>query len=414
MKEKLLVLLLDDIAEAVLQPLRDAGFEITQDQGLAEQVAIIIVRSSKVRDFDQFPNLVLIVRAGAGTDNIDKTEATKRGVIVLNTPGANADSVKELLFAMMVILARKMMKSQALIRAELVGMTDPKAIEKKVNQLKKGCTGHEIGKKNFGVIGLGRIGALVAEAARNLDMEVFGCDPWISSERQEGLVKLGITLVDKLEDLVALVREGYLTVHVPAVSENIGLVNSKILAGFEGYLLNTSRYDVVDDAAILELIRAGQIIGYGTDFPTRWLLTPEAMTLVDEGKLLLNTHLGATTIEASANCATMGVGQIIRFFKDRSVVNGVNVGSLEAKKAKSGVVQRLFAMNSDEKGAAEHLSRVLREANINIRDIQLSGQGEGAGAVSFFDIDSPISEEVRQKLEADERILWVEVLDLAA
>ncbi len=274
-----------------------------------EEANGILVRSQDMHSMDFSADLLSVARAGAGVNNIPLDKCADQGIVVFNTPGANANAVKELVLAGLFLAARNIPKALtwAADLTENVGAT----VEKGKSQF----AGNEISGKTLGVVGLGAIGRKVAASAKALGMEILGYDPYYTSGGE------GISVYADLEEMLPLCD--YVTIHVPAMASTNGMFNKETFAYFkEGtVLLNFSRDKLVNDADLLEAHEAGKVACYVTDFPNDNLVGKEGIVLIP--------HLGASTEEAEDNCASMAVQQTMEYFENGNVINSVNFPAVD-------------------------------------------------------------------------------------
>ena len=273
----------------------------------------IMVRSASMHEMEMPQSLLAIARAGAGVNNIPVDQCTEKGIVVFNTPGANANAVKELVLAGLLISSRKVTQGMAWAQG-LKGQGD--AVGKAVEKGKSAFVGPEIKGKKLGVIGLGAIGILVANAARSLGMEVHGYDPYISVDSAWGLsraVKHSLTLDDIFETC------DYITVHVPQTPDTKNMINKDSIAKMKDgvRILNFARGGLVNSADVVAAIEAGKVAAYVTDFP-------DSETAAMEGVVAI-PHLGASTPESEDNCAMMAARQVKDYLDNGNIVNSVNL-----------------------------------------------------------------------------------------
>jgi D-3-phosphoglycerate dehydrogenase len=282
---------------------------------LASEIAnpdAILLRSFKMHDMEIPDSVLAVGRAGAGTNNIPVAKLAKLGIPVFNTPGANANAVKELVIAGLLLAARNLPQALDYV-AKLDGSGD--ALDKAVESGKKQFVGFELPKRTLGVVGLGAIGVEVANAALKLGMQVLGYDPSITVQHAWQLSS-AVQKAVNLDDLFA--RADVVTVHVPLTKDTDKLVNAARLKAMPrgGVILNFSRGDIVDAGAVLEALDAGKLKSYVTDFPTRELL--------DHAKVICLPHLGASTVEAEENCAVMVADNVREFLENGNITRSVN------------------------------------------------------------------------------------------
>ncbi|MFK7913964.1 MAG: phosphoglycerate dehydrogenase [Pseudomonadales bacterium] len=316
----------------------------------------IILRSHKLAEADLTPNLRAIARAGAGVNNVPVAQCSERGVVVFNTPGANANSVKELVIAALLLTGRDLVGGINYVRS-LEGIDDEAEMNRLVEAEKKRFKGTELQGKALGVVGLGAIGSMVARAALDLGMEVLGYDPAISVDAAWRLP----SEVQRMENLPSLfARADFVTLHVPLLPQTEGLVNEESLRAFKpgSVLLNFARQPIVDTAALTTALNDQVLRRYVADFPVPGL--------TNHPSVLLTPHLGASTEEAEENCAVMAADQLRSFLETGNITNSVNfpVVSLEATDG-----HRLAVINRNVPGMLGQITSTLANHKINVVDM---------------------------------------------
>ena len=354
----------------------------------------ILVRSAELAAAAIPASVRAIARAGAGVNNIPVEEMSRRGVAVFNSPGANANAVKELVLAGLLLAARNLGPAWLFTRA-LQG--DDEAIDREVERGKKQFVGFELPGRMLGVVGLGAIGVEVANSALALGMTVLGYDPQITVQRAWQL-SASVVQARSLEDLFA--RADAITVHVPLNKATTGLVNARRLALMKpgGTLLNFARAGIVDDAAVIAALDAGQLHGYVCDFPNNALKNhPRVVTL---------PHLGASTGEAEDNCAIMAAEQLREFLENGNVRNSVNYP--EAVLPRLSGTTRLSIANRNVPNMVGQISTALAMHRINIADLLNKSRGEYA--YTLIDADGAIGAEVLAEIGAIEGVLAARIV----
>ena len=354
----------------------------------------ILVRSQDMHNLDLPTSLMAIARAGAGTNNIPIAKCTEKGIVVFNTPGANANAVKELVLAAMLLSSRKIVQGLAWTQA-LKGKGDevPELVEKGKAQF----VGPEIQGKTLGVIGLGAVGVLTANAAVALGMTVIGYDPYLSIE---AAWKLN-TNVRKAASLDALVAESdYITIHVPLTPETKGLFNKERLARTKkgARIINLSRSGLVDNAAIKAELASGRLGGYITDLPEEELLGVEGIICIP--------HLGASTPEAEDNCAVMAADEIRDYLERGNIKNSVNFPAAEM--APTGKT-RLTIANKNVPNMVGQITAVLAKHKLNIDDMLNRNKGEVA--YNIIDLSGALPADLKDELKAIEGVLLVRIIE---
>ena len=347
----------------------------------------ILVRSANLLEMSPGSNLLVVGRAGAGTNNIPTEKLTSLGIPVFNTPGANANAVKELVLAGLLMSARNIPQS-----IEFVGSLDATSnnFSELVEGGKKKFAGFELPGKTLGVIGLGMIGSLVADVALKLGMRVIGFDPGITIEAAWSL-PAGVTKASSVEDLAK--KSDFVTLHVPLNESTRNLVNQELLSKMrkDSVVLNFSRGGVVDNGAISEAIDAGRIRQYICDFPN-----PSLLGVRDVISL---PHLGASTKEAEENCALMIASQIIDYLDNGNVVNSVNFPRVLMPRESDF---RLAIINANVPNMLGQISTALAEQGLNIHNMINNSSKDIA--LTLVDVDSPISNTTLETIKGIEGV----------
>ncbi len=355
----------------------------------------ILLRSQKLHDV-QFPkSLLAIARAGAGVNNVPVERCTAEGIVVFNTPGANANAVKELVIAALLLSSRGIAEGIAHVQKMDAGM-DATAFGKQLEKDKAQFAGTEIAGKTLGVVGLGAIGSLVANTAIDLGMNVVGYDPAISVDAAWRLS----SKVQKMENLQSLMgRSDYVTLHVPALEVTRHLINADALkAARKGLcLLNFAREEVVDTEAVVKALEAGVLSRYTSDFPT-----PE---LTRVRNTILLPHIGASTAEAEENCAVMAADQLIDFIENGNITNSVNFPSISMERTGG---HRITFCNRNVPGVLGHVLPILAERNINVIDMLNRSRGEIA--YNVMDLDARPGEDLLAAIRDIEEVINVRVV----
>ncbi len=366
------------------------GYAISDE---AENPDAILVRSAKMHDLALGSSLKAIARAGAGVNNIPIDKCSEKGIVVFNTPGANANAVKELVISGMLLASRKIYQgiewAQSLKgKGEEVGPT--------VEKNKSNFTGPEITGKTLGVVGLGAIGMLVANAAEALGMRVIGFDPYISIDSAWQLSKY----VEKAHSLDQLLAESdYISLHIPLMDSTKEFIDKdKFAIMKEGVaILNFARGGLVNKKDLLEAMDQNKVRCFVTDFPEDVLLGHE--------KVISVPHLGASTPESEENCAVMAVNQIKDYLENGNITNSVNFPP--AKMPRNGG-SRIVIANKNVPGSVNKVTSFLAEQNINIAD--MLNQHKGDIAYNIIDVDGEVDEEKVQKITESEDIIMARVL----
>ena len=380
-----------------LNPIAAVGLDLFSDdyqkvEDLKDAEAVL-VRSAAMHDLELPEGLAAVARAGAGVNNIPLDKCAEKGIVVFNTPGANANGVKELVFAGMLYASRDIVGG---IDWCLANQNDEN-IAKTAEKQKKNFAGTEISGKKLGVIGLGAIGVLVANAASELGMEVFGCDPYLSIQNA---VRLShhITIVKDNDEIYN--QCDYITIHVPALDSTKGMLNKRAFDQMKDgvKILNFARDILVNDADMADALASGKVSRYVTDFPN-----PAVVNM--PGALVL-PHLGASTEESEENCAVMAVNQIVDYLENGNIENSVNYPSCSLGYRKKAA--RICVCHYNRPNVISQLTSLFGEAGVNISDMVSKSRGEYAYAM--FDVEAPVSDEFEKKLEAMENIIRIRIL----
>lgn len=352
----------------------------------------ILVRSADMHSMELPASVLAIARAGAGVNNIPIPDCTQRGIVVFNTPGANANGVKELVIASLFLSSRNLYEGIAWANS-LAGTADiPEQIEKGKSRF----VGPEIQGKTLGVIGLGAIGVMVANAAANLGMRVLGLDPFISVE---AAWKLSHEVI-KAPNLDTLVAESdYITIHVPLKDDTKGLFNAERISRMKkgARLFNFSRSGLVDNGAVKAAISEGRLGGYVIDFPEAELLGVD--------KVLCIPHLGASTPESEDNCAIMAAEQLREYLERGNIRNSVNYPNCEM--APTGKT-RITLLNSNVPKVISRVTAILGEYGLNIDEMLNRNRGEVA--YNIIDVSDDVPDEVIEKLRQVDGVVAVRVI----
>ena len=358
-----------------------------------EEADAVLVRSAAMHDLELPANLKAIARAGAGVNNIPLDKCAEKGIVVFNTPGANANGVKELAIAGMLLASRDIVGGINWVNT-VAGETN---VDKLVEKGKSKFAGREIEGKKLGVIGLGAIGVLVANAAKRLGMEVYGCDPYISVEHAWNLSR-DIKYVKTREEIF---REcDYITLHVPLLDDTKKMINSNTIQLMKDgvVILNFARDLLVDDDAMEVALKEGKVSKYVTDFPN-------AKTAAMEGVIAI-PHLGASTEESEDNCAKMAVKQIKDFIENGNITNSVNYPGLDAGVCQSEA--RVTICHQNKPNMLAQFTKVFSSENVNIEN--MANKSKGDFAYTVLDICVKADEKFVKELEAIDGVLKVRVI----
>jgi D-3-phosphoglycerate dehydrogenase len=387
------ILILNKISSHGLKRLSAESFETGSE--LAEPDAIL-VRSAKMHDMPIPASVQAIGRAGAGTNNIPIAEMSKRGVVVFNTPGANANAVKELVLTGMLMAARNIAPAIRFVE-ELQG--DDAALSKLVEDGKKHFAGIELPGRTLGIIGLGAIGGMVADTALKLGMKVLGYDPEITVDaawRLSSEVKRAHSVDDVFK------HSDFITLHVPLIDATRHLVNAGRVALMKhgAVLVNFAREGVIDEQAVLEGLDSKKLRAYVCDFPTKCLKSHPAVVALP--------HLGASTAEAEDNCAVMVVDQVRDFLENGNIANSVNFPSVRMPRESPF---RIAIANTNVPNMLGQISTAMADAGLNIHNMVNKSHGEMA--YTLVDLDSAVPESVIAQIRSIEGVLNVRTLPLA-
>jgi D-3-phosphoglycerate dehydrogenase len=385
------VLTLNNIAKVGLSRLPSDAYQIAND---VKDPDIILVRSANMHSGEIPRSLKAVGRAGAGVNNIPVAKMSERGIPVFNAPGANSNAVKELVLAGLIIACRQICEAWEFARS-LEGSDEE--ISKAVEAGKKNYAGYELPGRTLGVVGLGAIGRLVANAGVALGMNVIGFDPGLTVE---GAWQLS-SAVQKARSLDDVFQAAdFLTVHVPLSDATRKLVNADRLRAMRkgAVVVNFAREGIVDEQAVVDAIDAGQIHGYVSDFPTN--LTK------NHRRCVTLPHLGASTAEAEDNCAIMVADQVRDFVENGNVRNAVNFPEVVVPRR---TAHRMVCVNANVPNMLGRISETFGQAGINIHDMVNSSRGDLAYTV--VDLDQPVPDEVLKKLTSTKGVLMARLID---
>lgn len=380
-----------------LNPIADVGLnnltdEYTKTDDFAEADAIL-VRSAAMHDMELSDNLCAVARAGAGVNNIPLDKCADKGIVVFNTPGANANGVKELFVTGMLLAARDVVGGIEWAKEN----ADNENISKDMEKAKKQFAGTELMGKKIGVIGLGAIGVLVANVANRMKMDVYGVDPFLSVNNALSLSR-DVKIVKSYEEIYK--NCDYITIHVPLLEDTKGMLNKEAFDKMKDgvVILNMARDTLVNDDDMKAALESGKVAKYVTDFPN-----PAVMKMPN---VIATPHLGASTAESEDNCAVMAVDEIRNYMENGNIVNSVNYPNCDA-----GVCDtkgRITVCHKNVPAMLNRITNVFSEANINIA--HMTNKSRGDYAYCIFDIDSESSADVADKLSAVDGVLKVRII----
>ena len=355
----------------------------------------LILRSQKLHDENIDNSVIAVARAGAGVNNIPVEEYARRGIVVFNTPGANANAVKELVAAALLLGSRDIFGGMNYVQT-LSDIKDSAQMHKLLEANKKRFAGSELAGMTLGVVGLGAIGALVANMALELGMKVSGFDPGISIESAWRLS----SRIQKVDNLQALISSSdFVTLHVPAIPATMGLINKGVLARCKPgmRLLNFARDEIVDLPAVIEALDSGKLGAYISDFPH-----PELLGRKDA---VLLPHIGASTREAEENCAIMAAGQLIDFLENGNVRNSVNYPDTEM--GRNGGFRITFC-NENVPKVLGHVLTVLADHDLNVIDMVNLSRGDFA--YSIIDVENKPEAGIMSAINGTEHVIRARLL----
>ena len=388
-----------------LSVIADEGIAVLDEAGFrpeSKKFDSIIVRSTKLTQSDLTDDLKCIGRAGAGVDNIPVSDATDKGIDVFNSPGANANAVKELVVCGLLLASRGIVQgSNFSNNMELDSFSDNTELNKSVEQNKKTFQGNEVFGKTLGIIGLGAIGSLVARAARNLGMQIIGYDPYISIESAWKLS----SEVKKAESIDQLLKKSdYISLHVPLVEDTKALINSELIKNFKkgAKLINLSRGGIVDDLSVISALDQGILSCYVTDFPSKEIITRSR----EHNDIIVMPHIGASTNEAKINCAVMAANQMKDFLINGNVTNSVNFPSIVLERTTG---HRIIVINSNEPGMIGKVADQIADDGFNIAD--MSNKSKDNIAINLIDLDTKVTDELICNLKTIDHVISVRKIE---
>ena len=353
----------------------------------------ILVRSAAMHDMELSDQLLAVARAGAGVNNIPLDKCADKGIVVFNTPGANANGVKELVIAGMLLAARDIVGGINWVETA----KEDAGIAKTTEKEKKHFAGTELQDKKLGIIGLGAIGVKVANVAKSMGMEVYGYDPYVSVDAAWNLSR-DVKHVHSVDDIYA--NCDYITIHVPLMDATKAMINEEAISKMKKnvVILNFARDLLVDEKAVLEGINSGKIHKYVTDFPNP--------TTAGQKGCIVIPHLGASTEESEDNCAKMAVQEIMNYLENGNIVNSVNYPNLDM-----GVCDQAGRVAIFHRNIANMITKFTAQfgdMGINISDMANKSRGEYA--YTMLDVETPATAEIIAKLEAIEGVIRVRVV----
>lgn len=353
----------------------------------------IVVRSAPLLDYEFPKNLLAIARAGAGVNNIPIDRCSEAGIAVFNTPGANANAVKELVLCALLMSSRDVDGSIQWVRKQVAAGVDVTTV---VEKGKAAFVGPELYKKTLGVIGLGAIGSLVTNMAIDLGMEVYGYDPYLSVDAALRLDH-HVHVVQDVREIYK--RADYITVHVHANAQTKHMIDGAALAAMKPGVrfINLARGEIVDDDAMLEALDSGRVAAYITDFPNN--------RLVQAPHVVAMPHLGASTPESEQNCAVMAVEELKDYLENGNIRNSVNLPAVTMER--SGVM-RVCAIHRNVPAMLANITALLSRDGVNVEN--LSNKSKGDMAYTMVDLGTPVTEDIVEELRRLDNMIRVRVI----
>lgn len=380
-----------------LNPIAQVGLDIlTENYNKVDDVKdaqAALVRSASMHEMELPKGLDAVARAGAGVNNIPLDKCAEQGIVVFNTPGANANGVKELVFAGMLMASRDIAGGINWVTSE----KDNPELAKVTEKQKKAFAGCEIAGKKLGIIGLGAIGIRVANTATKLGMDVYGYDPYISVHAAWNLSR-AVKHVRNVEDIY---REcDYISIHVPLLDATKKMINADAVALMKptAVILNFARDLLVDEEAVVAALAEGRLKKYVSDFPNN--------TTAGKAGCIVTPHLGASTEESEDNCAVMAAEEIRDYLENGNIKNSVNYPNCDMGECTTA--GRVGVLHKNSKGVIGHFSTIFGECDINIAN--MTNKSKGDFAYSMFDLDTPMTGEAVAKMEAMDGVFKVRIV----
>ena len=380
-----------------LNPIADVGLNQLGEEYVAvdnmNDAEAVLVRSAVMHDLEFGENLKVIARAGAGVNNIPLDRCAEEGIVVFNTPGANANGVKEMVLAGLLLASRDIVGGIEWVKAN----KEDENIAKSAEKAKKAFAGCELEGKKLGVIGLGAIGVLVANAAVKLGMEVYGYDPYLSVDAAWKLSRQ-IYHAKTTEEIYK--DCDYITIHVPALESTKGMINAEALGLMKDgvIILNFARDVLVNEVALLEAIEAGKVKKYVTDFANP--------TVAGKDNVIVTPHLAASTEESEDNCAKMAVKEVMEFMENGNIRNSVNYPNCEM--GHRGEYTRITIMHRNVPNMIGQFSTILAEDGINIAN--MTNKSRNAYAYTMIDVENEVTDEIVADIKKVKEVLRVRVI----
>ncbi|MCI7264633.1 MAG: phosphoglycerate dehydrogenase [Eubacterium coprostanoligenes] len=380
--------LLNKISNVGLAKFDTKEFAYSDDM---ENPDAIMVRSASMHDMEMPESLLAIARAGAGTNNIPVADCANKGIVVFNTPGANANAVKELVVLGMLLSSRKVTK--AIDWCKTI-KDEGDNVGKTVEKGKSAFAGPELKGKTLGVIGLGAIGRLVAEVAVDLGMDVIGYDPYLP---EDAVLKKGITVNNNLDEIFPVAD--YITVHVPLTPDTKHMINRESIEKMKDTvrIMNFARGDLADSDAVIEALDEGKMACYVTDFPDAKLIGVDGVIAIP--------HLGASTPESEENCAAMGAQELIDYLVDGNIKNSVNMPPVFMPR--TGVA-RVTIIHKNQPNMIATITDTFSKDGVNIASFEDKSRGDIA--YSIIECDSDVTDATAKEIEAIDGVIRVRVI----
>ncbi len=369
------------------------SYEVGSD---ISQPDAFLLRSQKLADVEVPPSLLAAARAGAGVNNVPIADYSKRGIVVFNTPGANANAVKELVMAGMLLATRGILPGMAYVKS-LTAMTDAAEMSALLEKEKARFAGGEIKGKTLGIVGLGAIGSMVADMALAMGMKVVGFDPALSIDAAWRLSN-EVTRMENLQALLA--KSDYISLHVPAMDATRHLINDDALALMKpgAVLLNFARETIVDSTAIERSLNKNRLGKYVCDFPEPLLLM--------HSKVMAMPHIGASTEESEENCAVMAANQLMDYLENGNITNSVNFPAVNMPRTPG--TSRITFSNHNTSGVLGQVLSVLADKKVNVIDMMNKSRGDIA--FNIIDVESLPDTGVAAAIGAVEHVIRVRVV----
>lgn len=380
-----------------LNPISDKGLQVFTDQYIkTEELAeadVALVRSAKMHDLELPDTLLAISRAGAGVNNIPLDECARKGIVVFNTPGANANGVKELVLAGMLLASRDIIGGMEWVRAN----EDDPEIGKRAEKEKKKFAGTEISGKTLGIIGLGAIGQMVANAATHLGMKVYGYDPYISVDAAWNLSRS----IHHSQNIDEIYKEcDFITIHVPLNDSTKGMIGKEQIDQMKDgvVLLNFARDTLVKEKELVDALKSGKVRKYVTDFAN--------LTVTEAPNTLITPHLGASTEESEENCAIAAVREIRDFLENGNIKNSVNYPAMDM--GVCTVEARITICHLNKVDMLRQFTSIVSSKNVNVAN--MIDKSRGDYAYTIIDLDGAVTQDMVDELNAIEGVLRTRVI----